>query len=451
MRTPAASPRPRPTAADSDVEDVRLGPVLEPEGRALLDALGDVAGQDPLALSGRLRREGHPPERVAAVLTQAGLRAKARTKLGDLADGMLFTREGLEQATRFVVAQLHAERLAAAGARHVADLGCGLGVDALAHARAGLRVSAVERDPGVAAAARVNLADCADARVVEADAVAWAREHVGLGAAGDVDALWLDPARRRIGRGTSARVFDPEAFSPPLSTVLELARTGMPIGVKLGPGIPHEAVPEEAEAQWISVDGDVTEVVLWFNGARRAGVRRSALALDTRTSGGDDGVGRAELTSTAPAGGSPEVDAVGEEGMAGLEGHVLLEPDGAVIRAGLVTDLARALGPDTRLLDPHLAYLAAPEAAAHPLARRYRVLAVRDYHVKSLRRWARETGVTRLDVKKRGVRETPEEVRRHVLGGKAGRGATDGRHATLVLARVGERRFALEVEPLDGR
>lgn len=111
-----------------------------------------------------------------------------------------------------------------------------------------------------------------------------------------------------------------------------------------------------------------------------------------------------------------------------------------------MTDLAVALGPDVRLLDPHLAYLTAPDVPAHPLARRHRVLAVHDLDVRALRRWARETGVGRLDVKKRGVSVTPEELRRQVLGG--GR-RTGDRHATLVLARVGDRRHALEVEPLD--
>ncbi|MDN5692691.1 MAG: SAM-dependent methyltransferase, partial [Micrococcaceae bacterium] len=132
----------------------------------------------------------------------------------------------------------------------------------------------------------------------------------------------------------------------------------------------------------------------------------------------------------------------------GPVGRYLYEPDGAVIRAGLVTDLAQHLG--AHLVPPAIAYLSSDTLVETPLARAYRIDAVHDFHLKSLRRWAKETGVGRLDVKKRGVRETPEEVRRQVLGGsKGGRAAAGGRHATLVLARVGERRFALEVTPLD--
>ena len=443
MARPRPSARaPRPTAAASEADPTALAPVLEPEGRALLDSLGEHRAADALAVSSRLRAAGHPPERVAAVLTQADLRARAVPRLGPDARGMLFTRDGLEQATRPVVAALHAQRMAAAGARTVADLGCGLGLDARAFADAGLGVVAVERDAVVAAAAEVNLTDRPGARVVHGDAVPWAREHVPAQA----DAVWLDPARRQVGGGGSARVFDPEAFSPPLSVVEELAATGVPVGVKLGPGLPHEAVPAGAEAEWVSVDGDVVEAALWFNAAARPGVRRAARVIDTR--GGQ--ATTAELVSGADFGDSPGVEAVGEEGMPGLVGEVLHEPDGAVIRAGLVTDLAASWPTPARQLDPHLAYLVATEHAVDPLARAYRIDAVHDFHLKSLRRWAKETGVGRLDVKKRGVRETPEEVRRQVLGGsKGGRAAAGGRHATLVLARVGERRFALEVTPLD--
>ncbi|MCP6675260.1 hypothetical protein NL520_28075, partial [Klebsiella pneumoniae] len=71
----------------------------------------------------------------------------------------------------------------------------------------------------------------------------------------------------------------------------------------------------------------------------------------------------AELVSGADFGDSPGVEAVGEEGMPGLVGEVLHEPDGAVIRAGLVTDLAVSWPTPARQLDPHLAYLVATEHA----------------------------------------------------------------------------------------
>ena len=459
---------PAETSSDQpSLDPTDLSPVLSPEGWALLNRLsaeGSYREADALSLSTRLRKDGHAPELVSAVLTQLRLRGKAEAKFGPFAESMVLTQAGLEQATRLQVAALHAGRFARAGVRHVADLGCGLGADSMALGALDLQVTAVERDPTVAAAATVNLMHFPTARVVCADAVEWARQPEGPDGASGPDGFWLDPARRVLSTSGSARVFNPEAFSPPLSFVEALAEAGRAVGVKMGPGIPHESVPAGCEAQWVSVGGDVTEAVLWFNAVARPGVRRAALVLGgdggSAGNGSPSGQGSAELTSAEDFGDSPAVEVAGVGGVGGW----LYEPDGAVIRAGLVADLvAREFGGVRgRLLDEHIAYFCADELVQTPFARAYEVLSVMPYHVKGLRRWAKETGVRRLDVKKRGMAVTPEEVRRLVMsgqkscgkGGKAGKsgagakGAGAGRHATLVLTRVGQERLAIEVRPV---
>ena len=115
-----------------------------------------MAGGDPLAAAAALRSAGMPADLAAAALTQAELRRRAVGKFGAAAAGMFLTRPGLEQATRGVVADRRAARLRAAGVTTLADLGCGLGADALAAARAGIRVYAVEADPLTAAMAAAN-------------------------------------------------------------------------------------------------------------------------------------------------------------------------------------------------------------------------------------------------------------------------------------------------------
>src|ERR1700712_83314 len=105
-----------------------------------------------------LRKQGHSAALVGAVMTQARLRAKARVKFGEFADRMLFTDAGLEAATRLNVAASHAGRFRSAGLTRVADLGCGIGADALAMAALDLTVRAVERDEVTAAIAAYNLA-----------------------------------------------------------------------------------------------------------------------------------------------------------------------------------------------------------------------------------------------------------------------------------------------------
>src|SRR5579859_1848595 len=223
----------------------QLAPLLTAEGWALLNSIGPYREEDALAISARLRKAGHAADLVSAVLSQARLRVKAQVKFGEFAGHMLFTRAGLEQATRLSVAARHARRFVDAGARRVADLGCGLGADAMAMASLDLDVTAVELDETTAACATVNLMPFPHVRVVHGDA-----QTVPLDA---VDGVWLDPARRTTTTSGTTRLWDPEDFSPPLSFVSDLAERGLPVGVKLGPGLPHESVPTGCEAQWVSV------------------------------------------------------------------------------------------------------------------------------------------------------------------------------------------------------
>lgn len=245
-----------------------LAPLLTPETWELLNALPEYDPQSADQLNHQLRRDGWSSDVVAAALTQMRLRRDARAKFGQFANRMLLTQQGLEQATRLPVAARHAQRFRSAGIDHAADLGCGLGADAMALASSGVRVTAVEADETTAAAATMNLLPFPEAQVVHSTAERWAAEHLGVpepaDEAADADpaagpateqlpeglGVWMDPARR-TGRG---RLWDPEDFSPPLSMVTALARTGVPLGVKLGPGMPHDLIPPDCEAEWVSVE-----------------------------------------------------------------------------------------------------------------------------------------------------------------------------------------------------
>ena len=409
----------------TDAPQEHIAPILTPEGWELLASLGPYREDEAFRLTAALRKAGHSPELVSAVLTQSRLRTKAEAKFGEFARQMIFTKAGLQQATRLTVAARHAQRFAEAGIGHVADLGCGLGADAMALASLDLVVTAVEMDEATAACATMNLIPFRNATVVHSDATSVSLEGV--------DGVWLDPARRTTSTSGTKRIWDPEDFSPPLSFVESLAGSGRAVGVKMGPGMPHDSVPADCEAQWVSVGGDVTEVALWFNAVRRPGVRRAALVLGAR--------GAAELTSGEDFGNGPAAP-VGP-----VEGY-LYEPDGAVIRAGLVADVALQLG--GHLVDEHIAYICAPELRDTPFARAYKVLDVMPFNVKALKSWVKDEGIGVLDIKKRGTAVTPEELRKQLLpGGKpAGSKAKGKKSATLVLTRIGEDRVAISVEPV---
>ncbi len=409
----------------TDAPQEHIAPILTPEGWELLASLGPYREDEAFRLTAALRKAGHSPEMVSAVLTQSRLRTKAEAKFGEFARQMIFTKAGLEQATRLTVAARHAQRFAEAGIGHVADLGCGLGADAMALASLDLVVTAVEMDEATAACATMNLIPFRNATVVHADATSVSLEGV--------DGVWLDPARRTTSTSGTKRIWDPEDFSPPLSFAESLAGSGRAVGVKMGPGMPHDSVPAGCEAQWVSVGGDVTEVALWFNAVRRPGVRRAALLLGQQ--------GAAELTSGEDFDGGP-VAPVGP-----VEGY-LYEPDGAVIRAGLVADVALQLG--GHLVDEHIAYICAPDLQNTPFAKAYKVLDVMPFNVKALKAWVKDEGIGVLDIKKRGTAVTPEELRKQLLpGGKpAGSKAKSKKTATLVLTRIGEDRVAISVEPV---
>lgn len=404
--------------------------LLSPDGWALLNSLPPYDEKQAMALATRLRSAGVDADLAAAALTQSRLRAKARAKLGDFADGMLFTPDGVEQATRLVVAALHARRYLAAGVTKVADLTSGIGADALAFAGVGLRVLATDVDEITAALATVNLRHFPEAEVRHADGLA-----LDLAAEG-VDGVYADPARRTRG---GRRVFDPAAYAPPLDAVWDLRAQVPALGIKVGPGIPHQGLPDDAETQWVSVDGDVVEAGLWFGPLAPEGPGRSALVL--ATSGGATTSRTLRTDLHDDAGGAEHVPDVGPVGA------YLYEPDGAVIRAGLVAHAAAELG--GRLLDRTIAYVttdqpaSAPAEGTAPLATGYRVVDVMPFNLKRLKAYLRERGVGRLTIKKRGTAVTPEQLRAQL----SPKGDAE---ATLVLTRVGGAQHVLVVERLAG-
>lgn len=388
-----------------------LSRLLSPDGWALLGALPPYDERLAMVLSDQLRKQGVDAALVAAALTQSRLRARAREKFDDFADGMLFTSEGLEQATRLTVAARHAQRYAEAGCTKVADLTCGLGGDAMAMAALGLPVLATDVDELTAALATVNLRHFPDAEVRHADGLS-----LDLATEG-VDGVFADPARRT---GSGRRRHDPASYTPPLDRVLAVREQVPALGVKVGPAIPHDLVPDDAEAQWVSVDGDVVEAGLWFGPLAPQGPGRGALVLR----------GQQATAVRTPADGLPQPDV-------GPVGAYLHEPDGAVIRAGLVALVAAEV--HGRLVDPTIAYVTSDTLVTSPVAHSYRVLDTMPFGVKRLRTALRERGVGRLTIKKRGTAVVPEQLRKQLdLRGDA--------EATVVLTRVAGAQTVLLVE-----
>ena len=450
---------------------------------------------DTLGAVTSLRSRGFSPVESSAVISLAQARTRARAKFGERARTLMLTQEAAEQATRPVIAHYRADRLAQVPGL-VADLGCGIGSDTAVYAAARGSAVAVELDPLTASFAAANLAFCPRARVYSGDVTDYVHGEL-LDAAGDpVGIVWMDPARRELRGAKKAqteRLFDPEAFSPPFSFVLTLARTGVPMGVKLGPGFPHEGIPSpediaseanptpRVEAEWIQSEGSLAELVLWFNTLAQEGVARTATSVRELPADPADEVSSAAEATDEVANLLPPYEAVSfrstltaAEAEQSVEvpvslpqpGEYLLEPAPAIVRSHLVAEFAQSIG--AQLLDEHLAYLRSAEPVEHPLVACYKVLEEIPLQEKQLKRWVREQGFTALTIKKRGVDIVPEQLRARLLGSAGSKpskkkqkknanssaGARESSYhpATLVFTRIGSgrdsRRVGWHVQPL---
>ena len=389
--------------------EVRQGhvPPLSPDQvRRLLSAAGRsaVAAAEQLDLSqaGRLGaaesvRAAYGPELGPIALEQALLRRRAAAK-HPRGGELWWTGPALEQASSAAVAEHRARRWGGP----VLDLCCSVGGDLLAMPDGSVGVDLDE--------ARLLLAQ-ANAEVlgrpvglVRADVTA-----LPLPAGADV---FVDPARRAGGR----RVFDPRAYAPPLPLVLSWRDRVRSLGVKVAPGVDHDAVPDDVEVELVSLHGDVKEAVLWC-GASRRGHRRTATLLPA---------GDVLVDDPVPA---PEVRP---------PGRWLLEPDGAVVRSHLVAQVCEQVG--GWLVDQTIAYVSADARVPTSYGKWFEVLEVMPFGLKPLRERLRAYDAGPLVVKKRGTAVEPDVLRTQLK-------LTGSREVTIVLTRAAGKQIAMVVQP----
>lgn len=321
--------------------------------------------------------------RTHLVVAQAELRRRAAVKF-PAAPQMFFTRQLLEQATDAQVAACKAARWSEAGL--IADLCCGIGGDLLALAGQG-PVVGVDRDPVAAllaaancerlgrTQARVQVEDVRDANLAQ-----FASWH-------------MDPDRRVEGRRNTAI----ERYEPDLEAIDRLLDGNGRAALKLAPAA---RVPQhwarDAELEWIGNRGECRQQIVWFPALARNPGKRSATVF---------AAGAAEPRSICgdPERDAPEADAVG---------HYVYDPHSAVVAA----DLTGALAAEHALhcVSAKSAYLTGDRVVTDPALACFEVLEILPVDPKHLRDAIRERGIGRLEVKKRGVKIDPEEVRKQI-------------------------------------
>jgi len=306
------------------------------------------------------------------------LRRRAPEKLGEFGDvsQWLFTDEALQQATAAPVALHRAGRLAIGAGRPdvlVHDASCSIGTELAALRGFGIRAVGSDIDPVRLAMARHNLG--AGAGLCRADALhPVTRDAVVV----------VDPGRRSGGR----RRFHVDDYQPGLGRLIDAYRD-REFAVKCSPGIDFDHVRRlgfGGEIEVTSYRGSVREACLWSAGLSGPGVRRRASVLDRGE----------QITDTEP-----------DECPVRPAGRWIVDPDGAVVRAGLVRHYGARHG--LWQLDPDIAYLCGDRLP--PGVRGFEVLEQLAFDERRLRRALAALDCGALEILVRGVRVDPDALR----------------------------------------
>jgi hypothetical protein len=359
------------------------------EGSAALSVVDTLPLTDRVGEIASLRAQfgDRTPVLVETVL----LRRRAVTKLSELpgTGDWLFTDEALQQASAAPVALHRSKRLSG---NVIHDVTCSIGTELAALRGAATRAVGSDIDPVRLAMARHNLGATVD--LCRADALhPTTRDTVVL----------ADPARRGGGR----RRFNPRDYQPALDELIEVYR-GRDLVVKCAPGIDFDAVTRlgfAGEIEVTSYRGSVREACLWSAGLAEPGVRRRANILD-----------RGEQVTDAEPDDCPVRPA----------GRWIVDPDGAVVRAGLVRHYAARHG--LWQLDPNIAYLSGDELP--PGVRGFEVLQQLPFDERRLRQALAALDCGSLEILVRGVDADPDALRQRL----ALRGS---RSLTVVVTRLG--------------
>ncbi|MEV6444258.1 class I SAM-dependent methyltransferase [Amycolatopsis sp. NPDC051716] len=368
-----------------------LGDVAHLRSGAGVAALAEVSAlplTDPIASVAAVRRLVGT-EHASAVLETVLLRRKAASKVDS--DGWLFTSDALQQASATPVARHRAARLAGLD---VHDVTCSVGADLVEIARVARRALGSDLDPVRLEMARHNGTAAGVAfGLARADA---------LRPASRSGVVVADPARRD---SAGRRAWKPADFAPPLDGLVE-AYPGRSLAIKCAPGLDFALTPWADEVELVSLDGQVRESCLWRG--LGTGVTRRATVLRS------DGT---QWTVT---------DAEPDELPAREPGEWIVDPDGAVVRAGLVRHYAARHG--LWQLDERIAYLTGDTPP--PGVRAFRVLEQGPYTEKALKAVLKRHDVGRLEILVRGLDVDPDALRRRLK-------PRGGAEASVVLTRIG--------------
>lgn len=354
-------------------ESVRL---LELAGLPELFAELDSLSGSELSVQTQLRGK-YPPELVRMALTQRDLRRKGAEKFS-LAQSMWFDRTGLEQATAEQVA-LHKARRFAGQNVPVLDLCSGIGMDSIALALSGCRVTSVDNSPVAGTRLRLNAAAYGVSDRIE----------FCLGNVENVDVsgrlVHLDPDRRQ-GRGRAVRLED---YQPSLDFMQNLTRQAAGGAIKLSPAANFGGKFADCEIELVSLNGECKEATVWFGSLRTSEPMRATVLPGGWTLTADPMASRPRIVPLQ---------------------RYLFDPDPAVVRSGLLDVFADQSG--LARLDGEEEFLTADRLIATPGATGFEVLESLPNNLGEIAGYFRSHPAGEIEIKCRHVPIDVERTRR---------------------------------------
>lgn len=336
--------------------------------------------------------------RAVAELAQA-----RRSSVGKLPASWLSCRESAQQSTPPQVAAVRADRLRMMlGAGALAhDVTCSIGTEGHAVLGAGLDYLGSDIDHSRLLMARHNLSPrTAPGRpkLFRADAL--------VPASRGAEVIIADPARRSGGR----RITDPEQLLPPLSGLIDAWR-GRSLAVKCAPGLDFSSWP--GLVSLVSVDGGVKEACLYTPDLSAGETREAVVIRGGVVDRIDDRAGDGDGASLAAA-----------------PGRYIIDPDGAIVRAGLVRHYA--VRERLWMLDDRIAYLTGDRLPAGTSGLPF----LEEVPLKKLRSALAAHGAGSVEILVRGVDVDPDQLRRKLK-------LRGDRAMAVVITRIGSRGVAL--------
>lgn len=344
------------------------------------------------------------------------------------AEQWIMDSDSVQQATPQVVAESRAAHLLSLGVRDVVDVTCSVGTElaALAAAAAGSgqavpaapsgqvgvgagfqRIIGGDLDPQRVRMARHNVPDVP---TIVMDAL---RPALSTSVLAPGTVVLADPARRT----SSGRVTKLSDLRPRLEDLAAVySEQGIDTAIKCAPGIDYTEFDGQVDV--VSVEGNVKEACLYTPGLSQCGRRAVMLGVAS---------GQQEIIDDH----MPEQDKVAEVG------KYIVDPDGAVVRAGLVRHYAAKHG--LWQLDERIAYLTGP--AVPPGRRGFEVL--EQVPFKHVRKALVARGIGAVEILVRGVDINPDEVRKKwKLKGSE--------EASVVVTRIGDKAWAFICRAVRG-